>query len=131
VQSIRPYLARRRWPACCIIGLSLFVRLLVPAGYMPAVSGHIITIEICSGQGPMQAEMVMPGMTKHQKHGAKEEMPCGFGGLSMPSTAGAPPALLSLAIAFIVTAAYRSVTPTRAASRLTLRPPPTGPPLAP
>jgi len=54
-----------------LAALSLLVRLIVPAGFMPmANAGGAPTLVICTGQGPMvmpmPAAMQMAGMADHQ-----------------------------------------------------------------
>ena len=108
------------------------MRIVVPAGYMPMFSGHSVMIELCSGYGPIEMTMTMPGMANHPdkkgEHG-KGEMPCGFSGLSTPSLAGADPILLATAIAFIIAAAFRPVPASRVVLPTYLRPPLRGPPI--
>ena len=117
--------------AAWLVALALVMKVLVPSGYMLGTSGGSITIEICSGYGPMKMTMPMSGMTHHGSdkgdHG-KAEQPCAFSSLSAPSLAAADPVLLALAIAFIVAAAFRMAVTSPPRASAFLRPPLRGPP---
>ena len=107
------------------------MKVLVPAGYMPTVSGNSMIIQICSGYGPMTMAMPIPGKndsTGQNEHQGKAEMPCAFSGLYAPSLAATDPVLLALAILFIMVAAIRVAIPVPASSPAYLRPPLRGPP---
>ena len=110
VGKLRLYLKRRRIWAMWLIAAALFMKVVVPAGYMPVVSGGAIAIELCSGFGPERMAMAMPGMGDHHgkmDHSAKGDMPCGFAGHAPASIAGADPILLVIAIAFIIATSFR------------------------
>ena len=105
------------------------MRIAIPAGFMPMFSGNSVTIQLCSGYGPMT--MAMPGMADHHdkqgEHG-KQDVPCGFAGLAAPSLAGADPILLAIAIAFVIASGFLPIPPRRVALPFYLRPPLRGPP---
>lgn len=129
-----------------VIALALLMKLLVPAGFMPVVSGGGITIEICAGTVPartsiepgMAAKMAaaMPGMTHHQDQSDHQdgsehqgrEMPCAFAGLTAPALAATDLPLLAAAIAFVVATGYRTTVPSVVRAAAFLRPPLRGPP---
>ena len=129
--GLRRYLLRHRALAACLVALALLMKVLVPTGYMLGTSAGSITVEVCSGYGPMKMTMPMPGMAHHQgdkgDHG-KAEQPCAFSGLSAPSLAAADPILLALAIAFIIATAFLAPIPVLVRAWAFLRPPTTGPP---
>jgi len=106
------------------------MKVLVPAGFMPTMSGNTMIIQICSGYGPMIMAMPMPGKEDSGKGDRqnKAEMPCAFSGLSAPSLAAADPILLALAILFVMAAAIHVAIPLPASSPAYLRPPLRGPP---
>ena len=54
----RHILANRRW-AFALIALALLAKLLVPAGFMPAVDSGRITVELCSGFGVEKVEVAL------------------------------------------------------------------------
>ncbi|WP_156678576.1 DUF2946 family protein [Sphingomonas profundi] len=132
--ALRRHLLRHRLSAGWLIALALMMKLLVPTGYMTSVSAGTITIELCSGTGPMKmtpVRMTMPGMAHHSGKGdhARPDMPCAFSALAAPSLGGADPLILAGAIAFILLTVFRAaVRPAPPAPALHLRPPLRGPP---
>lgn len=129
--ALRRHFLRHRAFAGWIVAAALLMKLLVPAGYMPTVSGNSVIIQICSGYGPMTMAMPMPGKQDHGEdhQQSKAEMPCAFSGLSAPTLAAADPVLLALAILFVMVVGARFIVPLPAASPAHLRPPLRGPPL--
>ena len=130
--GLRQYLLRHRAHTAWLIALALLMKVMVPTGYMLGTSTGSITIELCSGYGPMTMTMTIaiPRMAHHggkSDHG-KAAQPCAFSGLSAPSLAAADPILLALALAFIIALAFRPQTPSLVQAPAFLRPPTTGPP---
>jgi len=129
---MRALCKRYPWLVALCVGASLLVKLLVPAGFMPALSNGLLVIQICTGQG---AQTVMLDVSQeagdHQEgdHHKKAEMPCAFSGLSAPALAGAHPILLAIAIAFIIATSFRAAPPLIPWRRVYLRPPSQGPPI--
>ena len=108
------------------------MKTLVPAGFMPVVSGNTITIQICSGLEHQTVEWVIPGLPAHpedQNHHGKTEMPCAFSGLNAPGMAATDPVLLVLAIAFIMIVSRHVAAIPGAPEPDYLRPPLRGPPV--
>lgn len=130
--NVRRHVLRCRWLAAWLFAAALLMKVLVPAGYMLDVSNGAVTIELCSGYGPMKMAVPMPGMTHHgDKHDrGKAEQPCAFAGLAAPALAGADPLLLAAALAFIIAAAFRAVVRPLPTRNRHLRPPLRGPPLS-
>jgi hypothetical protein len=132
VTGLRNILLRHRLFAAWLLAFALAMKLVVPGGYMIAVSSGAITIELCSGYGPQKMVAAMPGMTHHPAEPddrAKAEMPCAFAGLFAASLAAADPLLLAAAIAFITLTVFRlSIGPTHPDVPTWLRPPLRGPP---
>lgn len=127
--ALRRHFLRHRALAGWIVAAALLMKLLIPAGYMPGMSGNSMIIQICSGYGPMTMTMPIPGKEQGQDHQqSKAEMPCAFSGLSAPTLAAADPVLLALAILFVMVMGARFVVPLPAASPAHLRPPLRGPP---
>src|SRR6478752_7235787 len=101
--ALRRHFLRHRALAGWIVAAALLMKLLIPAGYMPGMSGNSMIIQICSGYGPMTLNMPIPGKEQGQDHQqSKAEMPCAFSGLSAPTLAAADPVLLALAILFVM-----------------------------
>jgi len=118
--------------AIAILALALLMKLIMPAGFMPTVSNGQIVVSMCSGTGPMEVVMTIPGLG-HQPdnggaHGGKAEQPCAFAGLSAPSLAAADPILLATAILFLLALGIRAPLLPASAAPPYLRPPARGPP---
>ncbi len=121
-----------------MLACALVMKILVPAGFMPVVSGGRVTIKICGGIAPAQKVMspmtamaiTTPGMAHHpgKSDHQEREMPCAFSGLSAPSLAATDPVLLAIAIAFIVGLVRHVRTAVSIAAQPYLRPPLRGPP---
>lgn len=136
--ALRRLLLDHRQLAAWVLACALVMKILVPAGFMPVVSGGRVTIEICGGIAPAQTvmapmmamTMAMPGMAHHSDKSdhQEREMPCAFSGLSAPSLAAVDPVLLAIAIAFIVGLVFRVRTAVPIAAQPYLRPPLRGPP---
>jgi hypothetical protein len=136
VAALRRLLLNHRQLAAWVLACALVMKILVPAGFMPVVSGGHVTIEICGGIAPAQTvmtpmrAMAMPGMAHHsgKSDHQEREMPCAFSGLSAPSLAAVDPVLLAIAIAFIVGLVRHVRTAVPIAAQPYLRPPLRGPP---
>lgn len=115
--------ARSRWFAWLAV-LALAVRLLVPTGYMPAVSHGHVAIVACPGVA------AMPG---HDRHGdaphAGFEQPCAFAALAAPVTAAVDAVLLVVALAIVAARALRPIAQPWRDAGLRWRPPLRGPPV--
>ena len=131
---LRRHLLQRRFVALGLVALALLLKLVVPTGYMIGTENGALTIELCSGAGPMKMAMPMAGMvhgSDHKDDHAKADMPCAFAGLTLPSLAAADPLLLAAAIGFIIRTVFRTsahAAPGRVPPYL--RPPLRGPPAA-
>lgn len=118
--------------ALALIAFALLLRVLVPAGFMPA-TGKGFAIRICTEQGMMPAWVDEHGKVHKGKTGPESagDHPCAFAGfgaaLDTPGIAGlvAAPAI---ALAATVTAFARTIAIGRGLAAPP--PPPTGPPAA-
>jgi hypothetical protein len=87
--------------ALAVLACALALRMLVPEGWMPVSDGHGFRITMCTGTGPMDMTMAMPGMAAHPDpsgHGPQQPMqdhPCTFAHLGL---ALAEPVLPALAL---------------------------------
>ncbi len=128
---------RGGWLRFCLVVLAL--RLLVPAGYMPAIDAGGIAIVACpDGVAPappvMAAHADRHGSRHHdddrgKHHGAGQV--CAFAGLSAPLLAGADPVLLAAALAWVAAAALAFPRRHLARAAPYLRPPSHAPPALP
>ncbi|QBM75665.1 hypothetical protein E2E30_07665 [Sphingomonas sp. AAP5] len=132
--ALRILFRAHRRLAGLLLALALLAKIIIPGGFMPVVTSDGLVLELCSGMERTQAPMAMamPGMAgdHHDQKGDKADSPCSFAGLTAPFIAGADPALLAIAVLFILAlgrvAERRVVLPYRHA----LRPPLRGPPVA-
>jgi hypothetical protein len=107
--------------------LALFVRLLVPAGFMPQVAGGQVAIVAC------------PGVVASAPHGHGHdapghdgfERPCAFAAVAAAATIMAVAMLLALPLAPRVPRAVRPVAARRVHAALRWRPPLRAPPTTP
>ncbi len=117
--------------AFSVIALALLLRAIIPAGFMPVAENGEFTVELCSGHGPQQLTLVIPGRP-HSKHDQNalgdKDLPCGFSSLAFQLLAAADVMLLASAIVFIM-ATVRRFTLSRAPRPFCfLRPPLRAPP---
>lgn len=127
---IRRFFLDRPALAALIVACALMLKILVPSGFMIGTEHGVITIEICTGTGPMMA-MAMPGMDHkqdRQDHQGKE-MPCAFSALSAASMAATDAILLAVAVIFIIATVFRVTIKSPARAPAYLRPPLRGPPV--
>lgn len=122
---------RRRWWSL-LVACSLAVRLIVPAGFMPALDGGRITLQICSGMASTETMATMPTM----HHGKSDlpaksriETPCAFAGMGVAALGTVDPVLLLAAVLFAFLIASRAVSQVLPAPPGRLRPPLRAPPL--
>jgi len=130
VTSLRHYLRAHRRIAALVVALALAVRILVPAGFMPAIDGGAITVTLCNGYGPATVTLAIPGKHHGGDGGQRTQQPCAFADLALPVLGGADPVQLAAAIAFILLAAFFAVRAFPLARPRQLRPPLRGPPLS-
>lgn len=109
------------------------MKALVPAGFMVGTGDRVLTVKICAdAMGTMQTQqIVIPGNGgqggNKSDHG-KANGTCPFSALSFASLGGADPALLALALVFILALGFLPSTAPRTEQRSYLRPPLRGPP---
>ena len=132
---LRALLLRHRALALLVLAAALCLKAVVPAGYMIDGSAGAITVRLCndaSGAGapaaitiPMKdAKGTIPG----DQNGHKAAAACPYGALNLALLGGAAPALLLLALAFILTLGLASVRAPRRQRPAYLRPPLRAPP---
>jgi hypothetical protein len=65
IETMRSGSMRHKALALAVLACALAMRLLVPQGWMPVSDGHGLRFVLCSGTGPMEMTMAMPGMASH------------------------------------------------------------------
>jgi hypothetical protein len=103
VNRLRLELGQHRHFAAAILALALALRVLVPAGYMPAFDHGAVGVRICGSQiaPPMAGMHHGAGHEDKQNHA---DQPCAFAGLGAPAdppplAAALPPAPEALRVA--------------------------------
>jgi len=154
---LRRLLLDHRTLALWLAVATLTVKLLVPAGFMVGVVDGRVSLQICSGFGPVvaaptmdhaMAGHAMPGpvddaraMADHRgetghdgaEHDGAEHagvaMPCPFAALAHGAMAAADAVVLASAIAFVLALGFAAVVRPAARRVPFLRPPLRGPPI--
>ena len=128
---MRALLLRHRALALLVVMAALCMKIVVPTGFMIGQNSKVLTVQICNEAIGNHAwkQIVIPmkesGGDSDRKQG---KVDCPFASLSMASMTGADPALLALALAFILALGFapaRTSLPKRVSY---LRPPLRGPP---
>ena len=128
---MRALLLRHRALALLVVMAALCMKIVVPTGFMIGQNSKVLTVQICNEAIGNHAwnQIVIPmkesGGDSDHKQG---KVDCPFASLSMASMTGADPALLALALAFILALGFapaRTSLPKRVSC---LRPPLRGPP---
>lgn len=129
--TLRALLARHRRLAIVLAALALCLKALVPTGYMPTGGVTLLSVSICaesSGDTKLRT-IAIPAKQEGAPGHDKAEKPCAFSALAAPMLAGAPPALLAIALAFVLALAFRPTPAPRLSRPAGLHPPLRGPPL--
>jgi hypothetical protein len=113
-----------------LLACALAVRMLVPAGWMPAATGGAFAIEPCPGAEPAPHLAMIghhDGAAGHHSHHAQHDGDCAFGALTVGFASADLPAAATPAL---VTAEPRQAAPEFffATGPPALPPPATGPP---
>ena len=133
MQPVRHFLAQRPLAVLLCVA-TLFLKLLVPTGYMIASDHGQLAITLCSGVAPAAKTMDMPGMAGDMSaHGPSKdhgsvEMPCAFSGLSAASLGAVDVILIVALIIFILSTGLASSPLSVRSDPHYLRPPLRGPP---
>lgn len=136
MRALRALMRRRRSCFALLLACTLAVRLIVPAGFMPAMDGGGLSLRICSGMASGSEMAAMPAMPHggHGEHdgegGGKAQTPCAFAGIGMAALGGADPVLLLAALLFAFLLASRAAPWPLPKPPSRLRPPLRAPPAA-
>ncbi|WP_333572308.1 DUF2946 family protein [Sphingomonas sp.] len=129
--ALRRLLLEHRLLCGWLIAAALLMKAVLPAGFMPVHAGGTLVLGFCSGYGPKTIAVTIPDRedrSSSDEHSSGSAMPCAFAGLAMPGVAAVDPALLVLAIAFVLERAIRIAAAIPTIARIYLRPPLRGPP---
>lgn len=127
--ALRALLRARYLLALLLVALALAVRMLVPAGTMPASGSRVLTVQICADASglPHSRAIVIPGKPDSQK-GSAAKGHCAFAGLGTAALEAADPVLLAAALVFILLAGLALACPALPARIRRFHPPLRGPP---
>ena len=132
MHGMRTFWRNHRGLAALLLALTLGFKLLLPTGYMLGDGPRILTVEICADASGhrLTQQIVIPqdNRQNQSEHSAKNAAPCPWSALSTATLGGADPALLALALAFILTLGFSAAPTPRLARIFHLRPPLRGPP---
>jgi hypothetical protein len=113
--------------AALLVALALFMKALIPAGYMLGSESRTITVLICADSlGHTITKQIDVGGKDHGK--TKADAPCAFTALTHCMLGGADPIQLALALLFILALAFTPLVPAACKRAQYLRPPLRGPP---
>lgn len=129
--QIRALLMRHRALALLVVIAALCMKIVVPTGFMIGQNSKVLTIQICDETIGNHAvkQLIIPMKDGSSDSGSKQgKGECPFSSLSMASMAGADPALLALALAFILALGFAPAQTSHPKRVSYLRPPLRGPP---
>lgn len=133
MSPLRAFFRDHRKVAYLLVALALVMKVMIPAGFMIGTQGMVLTVQICAeGSGEhLTKQIVIPlegkSSSNHGNQGKADET-CPFAGLSMASLGSVDPALLIIALAFILALGFAPIRAPRPKSASYLRPPLRGPP---
>lgn len=128
---MRALLLRHRALALLVVMAALCMKIVVPTGFMIGQNSKVLTVQLCTdGLGHAAAAKIAIPMKGEpsDSSGKQGKGECPFTSLSMASMMGADPALLALALAFILALGFAPTRPTHPKRVFYLRPPLRGPP---
>lgn len=129
--SMRTFLLQRRFLAVMAVIAALCMKIVVPTGFMIGQDSRVLTVQLCTdGLGhAVTAKIAIPMKGEPSDSSGKQgKAECPFASLSMASMAGADPALLALALAFILALGFAPTHVSKPKRVSHLRPPLRGPP---
>jgi hypothetical protein len=131
MQTLRAFLLRHRLVAIVVVMAALCMKIALPTGLMIGQDTKVLTVQICDDAFGSHAskQIAIPMKADAGKQGNKASGgECPYAALSMASLSGADPALLALALAFILLLGFAPVRPAHRERAFYLRPPLRGPP---
>jgi hypothetical protein len=134
VNVFRAMILDHRKLALLLLALTLCVKALVPTGYMVDRKAMVLTVSICAdGLGTRTTQqMVIPMKSdpgSQSGENGKRDGNCAFTSLGFGALASVDPALLAVALLFILALGFTGFVQRRFAAPVRLLPPAQGPPL--
>ncbi|GGZ10319.1 DUF2946 family protein [Novosphingobium colocasiae] len=131
MSRVRAFFMEHRTLAVLVVMAALCMKIVVPSGLMIGQNAKVLTVQLCTdGIGEaVTAKIAIPMGGEHGDSSGKQgKGECPFASLSMASMTGADPALLALALAFILALGFAPVRTAHPRRVSFLRPPLRGPP---
>jgi len=128
---LRALVFRHHRLAVLLVGMTLLMKALIPAGIMLDTGPHLLSVKVCAdsfGQA-ITGKIVLhaSGATHHGDDG-KADSPCHFTVLGHATLGTADPALLTLALLFIIASGFLPLVAVQCARVAHILPPQCGPP---
>lgn len=131
MSSLRTLFLRHPGLAFVLVMAALCMKIVVPTGYMIGQNSKVLTVQLCTdglGQA-VTAKIAVPTKgDQDDSSGRQGKGECPFAALSMATMTGADPALLALALAFILALGFAPARTSHPERLSYLRPPLRGPP---
>ncbi|MBC2669216.1 DUF2946 family protein [Novosphingobium piscinae] len=128
---VRAFFLRHRALAIVLVLATLCMKAIVPTGFMIGQNSKVLTVQICDdafGNHAVKQIAIPMKDGSSDSSGKQGKSECPFSSLSMASMSGADPALLALALAFILALGFVSTRTAHPERVFHLRPPLRGPP---
>lgn len=128
---VRAFFLRYRALALVLVLATLCMKALVPTGFMIGQNSKVLTVQICDdafGNHAVKQIAIPMKDGSSDSTGKQGKGDCPFSSLSMASMTGADPALLALALAFILALGFAPTRTSHLKRVSYLRPPLRGPP---
>jgi hypothetical protein len=125
---LRARLQNRSTLTLWLIVVALFVRAVMPTGYMLDASATTLSFTVCSDASGtvITHDVTIPDDGTDSK--AKADNPCAFSGLAFAALGGTDALLLATALLFIIALGFAHTIAPMLQRGAYLRPPPQGPP---
>ena len=131
MHQMRAFLLQHRLLAILVVMAALCMKIVVPTGFMIGQNSKVLTVQLCTdGLGhAVTAKITIPMKSEPSDSSGKQgKAECPFASLSMASMTCADPALLALALAFILALGFAPAETAHPKRVSYLRPPLRGPP---
>lgn len=131
MRSLRTFLMRHQVLALLVVMAALCMKIVVPTGFMIAQNSKVLTVQLCTDDlgHAVTAKIAIPMKGEPGDSSGKQgKGECPFASLSMASMTSADPALLALALAFILALGFAPTRISHPKRICYLRPPLRGPP---
>ncbi|AXU21537.1 hypothetical protein C7W88_22205 (plasmid) [Novosphingobium sp. THN1] len=128
---MRTFIMRWRVAALALAVITLCMKVVVPSGMMIDLHAKVLTIAVCKDSlgAVTKTQIVIPAKSGGESEpDGKQQGTCAFASLNAALIGGADPALLLLALAFILALAFAPVSVACPRRPAYLHPPLRGPP---